>query len=117
MDLAVKVGQLFFVGFEGAADGPALRDYLREVRPGGLIHFARNIESAEQVTVLNGGLLAALDEAGCPTPFISVDQEGGRVSRLRKILPPMPSAAQLVPLGESRIRDYARALGEALGAL
>src|SRR5262245_44273928 len=118
MDLNVKIGQLFFVGFDGAADGPALRDYLGEMRPGGLIHFARNIESAEQVTALNGALLAAVEEAGCPMPpFISVDQEGGRVSRLRKILTPMPSAAQLVPLGEDRIRAYGLALGEALAAL
>lgn len=117
MDLPVKVGQLFFVGFDGAADGPALRNYLAEMRPGGLIHFARNIESAAQVTALNAALAAAVEDAGCPVPFISVDQEGGRVSRLRKILPPLPSAAQLVPLGEARIRRYARALGAALAAL
>jgi beta-N-acetylhexosaminidase len=117
MDIHVKVGQLFFVGFDGAADGPALRDYLGEVRPGGLIHFARNIESADQVTALNGALQTALDEAGSPSPFVSVDQEGGRVSRLRRILPPLPSAAQLVPAGEARITGYGRALGEALAAL
>jgi len=46
MDLRVKVGRLFFVGFDGAADGPALRDDLDAVRPGGLVHFARNIECA-----------------------------------------------------------------------
>jgi len=117
MDLPVKVGQLFFVGFDGAADGSALRDYLGEMRPGGLIHFARNIESAEQVTALNGTLYDVLKASGCPVPFISVDQEGGRVSRLRKILPSLPTAAQLVPLGEARIREYGRALGEALAAL
>jgi beta-N-acetylhexosaminidase len=117
MDLEVKVGQLFFVGFEGAADGSALRDYLGEMRPGGLIHFARNIESAEQVIALNAVLLASVESLDCPTPFISVDQEGGRVSRLRKVFPPLPSAAQLVPLGETRIREYGRALGVALAAL
>jgi beta-N-acetylhexosaminidase len=53
MDLHVKVGQLFFVGFDGATDGPGLRDYLAEIRPGGLIHFARNIESPEQIVALN----------------------------------------------------------------
>jgi beta-N-acetylhexosaminidase len=117
MDLRVKVGQLFFVGFDGVADGPALRDYLGELRPGGLIHFARNIESVEQVAALNAALYDASKASGCPVPFISVDQEGGRVSRLRKILPALPSAAQLVPMGEARIRAYGRALGEALAVL
>lgn len=113
MDLRVKVGQLFFVGFDGAADGPALRDYLDAVRPGGLIHFARNIETADQVRALN----RVLASRPGPMPFISVDQEGGRVSRLRKIFPPLPSASQLAPMGEARLRDYGRTLGAALGAL
>jgi len=117
MDLRVKVGQLFFVGFDGTADGPALRDYLGAVRPGGLIHFARNIETAEQVRALNDKLGRVLAAQSGPAPFISVDQEGGRVSRLRKILPPLPSAAQLGAMGEAKIRDYARILGAALGAL
>jgi beta-N-acetylhexosaminidase len=123
MDLRVKVGQLFFVGFDGTVDGPALRDYLDAVRPGGLIHFARNIESAEQVRALNDALMQASEGAkagrgaSVPAPFISVDQEGGRVSRLRKIFPPLPTAAALASLSEARIRDYGRALGAALGAL
>jgi len=117
MDITVKVGQLFFVGFDGAADGPGLRDYLSEIRPGGLIHFARNIESPEQIMALNRALYGIVGRAGCPAPFVSVDQEGGRVSRLRKVLPGLPSGAQLAALGEPRIHDYARALGRALVAL
>jgi beta-N-acetylhexosaminidase len=113
MELESRIGQLFFVGVQGTGETPALREILRELRPGGVMLFTRNIHDPAQVRALNDAIRGAID----PPPFIAVDQEGGRVSRLRSLLPPLPSAAELSRRGPARIRDYAQALGRALAAL
>lgn len=63
--------------------GPALsageRDFLREADPWGFILFARHVETPEQVARLCGSLR---DAVGRDAPIL-VDQEGGRVARLR----------------------------------
>jgi len=64
--------------------GPALtaeeRAFFRDQRPWGFILFARNIETPEQVRTLTGALRAAVDRPDAP---ILIDQEGGRVQRMR----------------------------------
>jgi beta-N-acetylhexosaminidase len=113
MDAGARLGQLLFVGIEGTEDSPSLRSALRELSPGGVVLFARNVVSAEQVRELNAAIVAA-----CPhPPFVAIDQEGGRVSRLKGVLPPLPSPATVGAWPETRIASYAAALGEALAAL
>ena len=78
-------------GLELTADEKAL---FGEVRPFGFILFARNIESADQVRALCDGLREA---AGFDAP-VFIDQEGGRVQRLRAPLakefrPPLEDVA------------------------
>jgi len=95
------IGQMLLVGFRGTSvDGasPILRD-IREHNLGGVILFdrdvrlqspERNIQSPEQVRALTVSL-----QANARTPlFIAVDQEGGRVRRLREDrgFAPSPSA-------------------------
>src|SRR6185295_7895903 len=75
LSLEEKVGQLFWIGFQGTFLGPDLRALLDRVRPGGLILFSRNIESAAQVRSLTDDLHRTLRIP----PFIALDQEGGRV--------------------------------------
>jgi beta-N-acetylhexosaminidase len=91
LGLAQKVGQLFFIGIEGASLDGATRDLLGEVSPGGICLFSRNIRDARQTR----DLLDELRELLPVTPFLSVDQEGGSVDRLRRILTPMPAASTL----------------------
>ncbi|HHQ48386.1 MAG TPA: glycoside hydrolase family 3 protein [Acidobacteria bacterium] len=91
--------------------GPVLsaeqRKVLEAVRPAGIILFARNIVTPEQVRELT----TALDGLE-PQPFISVDLEGGAVNRLAGIWGTLPSAARAAAAG----RRAVRALGEAAGA-
>ncbi len=54
--------------------------FFREVRPWGFILFARNVQSADQTRALIDGLREAADDEGAP---VFVDQEGGRVQRLK----------------------------------
>jgi beta-N-acetylhexosaminidase len=75
-------------GLAGTALLPAEAEFLREVRPAGLILFARNLVDHAQTRALIG---AARDAIGEPC-LVLIDQEGGRVQRLRpplgRALPP-----------------------------
>src|SRR5438132_13104439 len=63
----------------------------RKVKPGAFILFGRNIESAPQLRKL----IDDLRDLSEIEPIITVDQEGGRVSRLRLIGTEPPNAQQL----------------------
>ena len=67
-------------GCAGTTLGVEERDFFRETRPWGFILFARNIADPDQVR----GLVAALRETvGDPAAPVLIDQEGGRVARLK----------------------------------
>jgi len=83
-----KAGRLLFVGLSVTHLDRHLRELLREVRPGGVILFGRNIESAAQVAHLN----AQIRDAAGPHTLVGIDQEGGLVDRFRHISEPAPSA-------------------------
>ncbi len=83
-----KIGQLFMVGFDGTAVSADLAAFINEYKPGGVILFSRNLESAEQIIELTNDLQRCSPHSPL---LISIDQEGGRVSRLPKgftIFPP-----------------------------
>jgi beta-N-acetylhexosaminidase len=88
-------GRVLWIGLPGVETGPALHR-LREVRPGGLVLFRRNVESAAQVHAL---VRALRREAGQPGLPVALDQEGGRVDRLAPLLGPSPSARRLAGEG------------------
>ena len=83
-----KAGRLLFIGLPVTELDRYWRELLREVRPGGVILFGRNIESAEQVVHLT----SQIRDAAGRSVFIGVDQEGGLVDRFRDITEPAPSA-------------------------
>jgi beta-N-acetylhexosaminidase len=83
-----KIGQLFMLGFLGTSVTPDLASFIKEYKPGGVILFSRNLESLEQMVELTNDLQACSSHSPL---LISIDQEGGRVSRLPKgftIFPP-----------------------------
>jgi beta-N-acetylhexosaminidase len=80
-------------GCEGPVLSAGERDFFRAADPWGFILFARNIETPEQVTRLTSSLREAV---GRDAPVL-IDQEGGRVQRLRAPqwrdwLPPLDQA-------------------------
>ena len=83
-----KIGQLFFIGISGPELDDSTTSMLKEIRPGGICLFARNIKTPDQSRELLDGLRDILPFE----PFLSIDQEGGRVDRLRRIIAPMPAA-------------------------
>ncbi len=83
MTLEEKVGQVMMVGFDGVVLEPGLRAMLAEFHLGGIVEFLRNVESPRQLAQLNADLQKAARASGHPGLFISIDQEGGRVARLK----------------------------------
>jgi beta-N-acetylhexosaminidase len=83
-----KIGQLFFIGIPGAQLDESSIQLLKEISPGGICLFARNIREAKQTRKLLDDIRETLPNE----PFLSLDQEGGLVDRLRRIIEPMPSA-------------------------
>lgn len=64
----------------------ALSNMIATTGIGGVIMFAENLESPEQILELNYALQQAARKAGHPPLFIAVDQEGGRVVRIPQSL-------------------------------
>lgn len=87
LSLRQRVGQLLFVGLPLTEFDLETQRLLTDIQPGGVVFFAKNIASAAQVADLNARIRDTLDIV----PLISVDQEGGRVDRLKSICTPMPS--------------------------
>ena len=86
-----SLGQLILTGVPGKELDAKAAKLFRKVQPGGFILFGRNIESATQLRKL----IDDLRELSAVEPIITIDQEGGRVSRLRLIGNEPPNAQQL----------------------
>jgi beta-N-acetylhexosaminidase len=106
-----KIGQLFFIGIAGPELDGASKELLDRVQPGGVCLFARNIKSPEQTR----DLLGAIDEYLDVPPFLSVDQEGGLVDRLRRIMTPAPAAAKFKKVPD--VLEFASITAESLRLL
>jgi len=109
LDLRTLAGQLLTFGFDGLEVSSGLRSALKTLKPGGIILFARNIDSPRQTHSL---LKAAQKEAEIPL-FRCVDMEGGTVDRLKDVLAAAPSVQEVVQAGH---RPYYRAHGQLIGS-
>ena len=76
MDLRTKLYQMFILGLDGEGYHQALKDGL-----GGIIFFTKDIESADQFKTLT----SEIKKEALISPFLSIDQEGGRVERTENI--------------------------------
>ncbi len=103
----MKAAIIGLAGLSLTAEEAAL---LRRERPAGAILFARNVESPAQLRALTA---AIRQELGAEAPIL-VDQEGGRVARLRPPhWPAFPPPASFEGRPAAEARESARALGEA----
>jgi len=125
--LDVKIGQMIMVGFRGLAvygESPIIEDIMKR-HIGGVILFdydvpskspIRNIRSPEQVK----DLIAKLQQAAAIPLLVAIDQEGGRVSRLKEEFgfPPTVSEQYLGTINNPEItKKYAKTAAETLAHL
>jgi beta-N-acetylhexosaminidase len=105
-----SLGQLIMTGVPGKELDARTAQLFRRVQPGAFILFGRNIESAAQLRKL----IDDLRDVSEVEPIITIDQEGGRVSRLRLIGNEPPNAQQLRDKGDI---EFIRRHGDITGRL
>lgn len=100
--LRADAGQMLIVGFDGPhTETPEpVAQALRDGEVGGVILFRRNVESIEQLVALTTDLHAQVE--GDLPPWVAVDQEGGRVVRVREPLTPIPPMRALGRAADQR---------------
>jgi beta-N-acetylhexosaminidase len=103
MSLEEKIGQLFTVYFDGPRISDDLRDMIANYHIGGVIYYgvSGNVENPLQVATLSRGI----QKEAAKTPrgiglFVSVDQEGGPVARLRRGVTLFPSNMAVAATGK-----------------
>jgi len=84
-------GQRIMAGFDGISLNNDLKFIIKDLKAGGIILFARNIESPEQVRALCTDVQMYAEKCSQPPLFIAIDQEGGVVSRLKEPFTQFPS--------------------------
>jgi beta-N-acetylhexosaminidase len=110
-----SAGQLAIVGFAGHTIPSDLRRLAREFDLGGIIFFARNVESPEQIAELSREARELARELPL---WVSVDQEGGRVARLKTPFTVWPPMITLGRSGDVALAErFARALAAELKAV
>src|SRR5216117_1392257 len=105
-----SLGQLVMTGVPGKELDAKTAELFRRVQPGAFILFGRNIETPAQLRKL----IDDLRDLSETEPIITIDQEGGRVSRLRLIGNEPPNAQQLRDKGDV---DLIRRHGDITGRL
>jgi beta-N-acetylhexosaminidase len=110
-----RIGQLLIAGFNGEQIPVELAALAREFGLGGVILFTRNIVEPAQVADLSFEATRLTPDAPA---WVSVDQEGGRVARLKAPFTEWPSMATLGRAGDPRLAErFARALAQELRAV
>jgi beta-N-acetylhexosaminidase len=114
LPLRHRVGQLIIMGLEGPEISPATGRLLTSMHPGGIILFARNIQSPHQCAQL-----LRICQTAVKTPlFRCVDLEGGTVDRLRNTIAPAPSVAEVIATDSDKLFEkHGRVIGEEVRAL
>ena len=110
MTLEEKVGQLLLIGFSGKKVTSHIRRWVGERKVGGVAIFARNIESTGQIARFTRGI-QSLTRKSVPV-FVSLDQEGGNVVRLKDGATVLPGN---MALGATRSTALSYVAGQALG--
>ncbi len=115
MGVGDMVGQMFVVSVGGTQPDYYIEKMVRERNIGGVILFAYNMESEEQVESLTGRLqrLSMQTEPAVPL-FVAVDQEGGDIASAPWVAP-QPAAAEVGSRGDpEEAHDIAATMGRQL---
>src|SRR5918999_880165 len=114
-DVRKHAGQLAIAGFAGHTIPAELRALAREFDLGGVVFFARNVESPDQVAELSREARSLARDIPL---WVSVDQEGGRVARLKAPFTVWPPMMTLGRAGDTQLAvRFARALATELKAV
>lgn len=94
MTVAEKIGQLLVIGVDGTAFSDEMDNLIRNYHVGGAIIMGRNVSTTSEMLQLISNIKKANESNKIPL-FMSVDEEGGRVSRLPAGIPKLPASAKI----------------------
>lgn len=113
--VTVAAGRVLMVGYPAGPVPAPIAELAAQGALGGVILFKRNLPDVHAALEATTAY-RALHAAGS-LPLIAVDQEGGRVARLREPVVKLPAAAELAARGPAAIREVAKRLGAQLRVL
>lgn len=117
MTLEEKIGQLLIIGIEDTEVDDHVRKMIEEYKVGGFILFKHNISNADQATELLNSLKSLNKKNPIPL-FLSIDEEGGRVSRLPNTFPKLPPAKKIGKVNDESISlQYGKIIGKRIKSL
>ena len=102
MTLQEKLGQRLAAGFQGLEPPKEFLRLIKEYKVGNIILFRRNIQDGPQLKKLCATLRKVVEEETGVTPFITIDQEGGVVTRLPESEVNIPGAMAVAATGNPR---------------
>lgn len=112
MSIHEKVGQLVVVGMDGLTNNDQTTQLISEYHVGGFIFFKVNLKDTPQALALFNSLKSTNESVTGIPLMLSVDEEGGRVSRLPDELKKLPTNAAIGKINNS---EFSREIGAALG--
>ena len=117
--LDIKIGQMILIGFPGPAVDPKVLEEVRDGKVGSIILFEKNIPPANSFVALKKIIWTYQQAAPIPL-LIGIDQEGGRVNRLKDKYG-FPKSITAAAMGKSptldSVRFYAEATASTLSGL
>lgn len=111
MTLDEKIGQMLIVGFDGLSYNDHIKEMIEQYHIGGFILFKRNIKNSQQTLTLINSIKNANSNKNIPL-FLSVDEEGGLITRMPKELKNIPNSKKI---GQVSNKDFSYELGRSLG--
>ncbi|MBI4042888.1 MAG: beta-N-acetylhexosaminidase [Deltaproteobacteria bacterium] len=103
MDLSRLVGQMLIFGVPGRSVGALHREIFAKYAPGGIILYSRNLWRREQIQSFTLDLQELSQEFAGVSLLVAVDQEGGRVVRVREEGAILPSQMAIGATGSQRL--------------
>lgn len=118
-----KINQMFMItpeqltGYSNVtAAGETTRARIMEHPVGGIIYFKDNLVDVNQTTEMLSNTIGYYNELGYPVPFLSTDEEGGRVSRIGSNANfDLPNLGDMILIGNTGDDEEAKRVGQTLG--
>lgn len=117
MTLKEKLGQLLFVGFDGYEYNDHIKTLIEDYKVGNIILFARNVKDLKQLSALNRKLHEEIYKHTGIIPLISIDQEGGIVTRIMNGATFCPGNMTLAATEEENCYIIGQIMGKELSRL
>ncbi|MEX2104450.1 MAG: beta-N-acetylhexosaminidase [Bacilli bacterium] len=111
MTLDQKIGQMVLVGFEGTVVNDHIRELIDDYNIGGVIFYKQNISGTDQAIILLNSVKEINSDNTIPL-FLSVDEEGGRVTRMPNEFTRLPTNEEI---GRINNEDFSQRIGQILG--